>query len=125
MPPNWPVDADIAHLVADLTRAAAERIVLDRVIEARVREDRPGGTRGRRDRTAIPGFPRARRRAASARPNAPGEYVSAVDPSTVLSVMFQGPPKTSIEPPWKVEFEIVPLSSSLVRIKSMSCSPTY
>ncbi len=28
--------------------------------------------------------------------------------------MFQGPPKTSIGPPWKVEFEIVPLSASLV-----------
>jgi len=31
--------------------------------------------------------------------------------------MFHGPPKTSIAPPWKVEFAIVPVSSALVLIK--------
>ena len=39
MPPNWPDRRVIAHLVADLAGVAAERIVLDRVIEARAREN--------------------------------------------------------------------------------------
>ena len=39
MPPNWPRARGVADLVADLARAAAERIALDRVVEARDRQD--------------------------------------------------------------------------------------
>ena len=49
----------------------------------------------------------------------------AVDPSTVLSVDGPGTVDDLDQPPWKMQSVIVPLSSSLVRIRSMSCSPTY